>query len=173
MKQTIQARITPEIFQEFAWFDLLRHQKRWRAPLLFSLAMAIFAGACFMAAGRVRGAGLLGGVLLGVGLILPLGWLLSFYFSVRTEAKRLKLAQAPVAYTLHLTAQGLDVSNETESTCFPWDQLHRACRLRRCICLYVTPRRAFLLPTGTQEESARLWDSLGRRLPGEKMRDFY
>lgn len=172
MNHTVQARITPEIFQEFAWFDLLRHRKRYRAPLLFALIMAVFAGVCLLAAGRVRGAGLLGGVLLGVGLVLPLGWLLSFHFSVRTEAKRLKLAQAPVAYTLRLTAQGLGVSNEKETAQFSWDQLHRVCRLRRCVCLYATPGRAFLLPTGGGEEDDRLWEALRRRLPGEKLEDF-
>ena len=139
MSYTVQARITPEVFQEFAWFDLLRHQKRLRAPLLFTLVMAAFAGVCFLAAGRVRGAGLLGGVLLGVGLVLPLCWLLSFHLSVRGEAKKLKLAQAPVAYTLRLTAHGLEVSNEKENAQFPWEQLHRVCRLRRSVCLYVTP----------------------------------
>ena len=56
MNYTVQARITPEIFQEFAWFDLLRQQRRWRAPLLFAGIMAVFACICFLAAPRVRGA---------------------------------------------------------------------------------------------------------------------
>ncbi len=172
MNRTVYARITPEIFQEFAWFDLLRQQKRWRAPLLFTLIMAAFSGICFLAAGRVRGAGLLGGVLLGIGIVLPLGWLLSFYLSVRTEAKRLRLAQAPAAYTLHLTDQGLGVSNEKEKADFSWSQLHLACRLRRCICLYAAPRRAFLLPTETEEAGGRLWQEICRQLPGEKARDY-
>ena len=171
MNHTVQAQITPEIFQEFAWFDLLRRQKRLRAPLLFTLVMAAFAAVCFLAMGRVRGSGLLGGVLLGVGLVLPLCWLLSFHLSVRGEAKKLKLAQAPVAYTLRLTVQGLGVSNEKETAQFPWEQLHRVCRLRRSICLYVTPARAFLLPTPGGEEDDRLWRELGQRLPGEKLED--
>ena len=115
MDRTIPARITPEIFQEFAWFDMLRQQRRYRAPALFFLIMTAFAAVCFLASGRIRGAGLLGGVLLGVGLVLPLGWLLSFYLSVRAESRRLKLAQAPVAYTVHLTGRGFSVSNERES----------------------------------------------------------
>lgn len=172
MNYTVHARITPEIFQEFAWFDLLRQQKRWRAPLLFTFIMAAFSGICFLAADRVRGAGLLGGVLLGVGIVLPLGWLFSFYLSVRTEAKRLKLAQAPVAYTLRLSDQGLEASKEQEKTSLSWNQLYLVCRLRRCICLYAAPRKAFLLPTETGEAGDRLWQGVCRQLPGEKARDY-
>ena len=62
--------------------------------------MAAFSAVFFLMSGRTRGAGLLGGVLLGVGLVLPLGWLLSFHLSVRAEAKRLGLAQGQAAYTL-------------------------------------------------------------------------
>lgn len=172
MNYTVQARITPEIFQEFAWFDLLRQQRRWRAPLLFAGIMAVFACICFLAASRVRGAALLGGVLLGVGIVLPLGWLLSFYLSLRAEAKKRRLTQAPAAYTLRLTDQGLGVSNETEQANFSWSQLHRVCRLRRCICLYAAPHKAFLLPTEGGDEADHLWQDICCQVPGEKVRDY-
>lgn len=171
MERIIPARIDPEIFQEFAWSDMLRQQRRYRAPALFALIMAVFAGICFLMSGRIRGAALLGGVLLGVGLVLPLGWLLSFHLSVRAEAKRLELAQAPVAYTLCLTDQGLSVSNGREQADFPWEKLHRACRLRRCICLYAAPQRAFLLPTGDISDRDSLWEEICRRLPKDKAVD--
>lgn len=172
MNYTVQARITPEIFQEFAWFDLLRQQRRWRAPLLFAVIMAAFACICFLAAPRVRGAALLGGVLLGVGIVLPLGWLLSFWLSLRAEVKKRRLTQAPLAYTLRLTDQGLGVSNETEQANFSWSQLHRVCRLRRCICLYAAPHKAFLLPAGGGDEADHLWQDICRQVPGEKVRDY-
>lgn len=172
MDRSFPARITPEIFQEFAWFDMLRQQRRYRAPLIFFLIMAGFSAICFLVVGRLNGALLIGCVLLGVGLILPLGWLLSFFLSVRAESKRLKLAKAPVAYTLHLTDGGLSVSNEKEKADFKWEQLYRACRLRRCICLYAAPRKAFLLPTGELEDRDALWEEICTRLPKGKTRDF-
>ncbi len=172
MDRTVPARITPEIFQEFAWFDMLRQQRRYRAPLIFFLIMAGFSVICFLAVGRLNGALLIGCVLLGVGLILPLGWLLSFFLSVRAESKRLKLAKAPVAYTLNLTGAGLSVSNEKEKADFKWEQIYRACRLRRCICLYVAPQKAFLLPTGELEDRDALWEDLCARLAKGKAHDF-
>ena len=172
MDDIIPCRITPEIFQEFAWFDLLRQKKRWRAPLFFTTVMAAFSAVCFLASGRVRGAVLLGCVLLGVGIILPLGWMLSFYQSVRAEAKRLKLAQAPIAYTLHLTDQGVGVTKGKEKANFSWGQLYRACFLRRCICLYAAPGKAFLLPIEAETKGERLWEKICRRLPEEKAADY-
>ena len=109
---------------------------------------------------------------LGVGIVLPLGWLLSFYLSLRTEVKKRKLAQAPAAYTLRLTDRGLGVSNGTEQADFPWSQLHQVCRLHRCVCLYTAPRKAFLLPAGSGEETDRLWQAICKQAPGEKVRDY-
>lgn len=172
MDRSFPARITPEVFQEFAWFDMLRRQRRYRAPLTFFLIMAGFSAICFLTVGRLNGALLIGCVLLGVGLILPLGWLLSFFLSVRAESRRLKLSRAPVAYTLRLTDAGLSVSNEKEKAELKWEQLHGAFRLRRCVCLYAAPQKAFLLPTGELEDRDALWDEICTRLPKGKTRDF-
>ena len=169
MDRIVPARITPEVFQEFAWFDMLRWQRRYRAPAIFAVIMAAFSAVCFLMSGRTRGAELLGGVLLGAGLVLPLGWLLSFSLSVRAEAKRLRLAQAPVAYTLRLTSEGLTVTKEKEKATFSWEQLCRVCRLRRSICLYAAPRRAFLLPTGDIPDPDALWREICGHLPEEKI----
>lgn len=171
MDDRIEARITPEIFREFAWFDMVRVQKRCRAPLLFALIMAAFAVICFLAADRVGGAGLLGGVLLGAGLVLPLGWLLSFYLSVRGEAKKLRLAQAPVAYVLHLTDRGLEATREKEHSQCSWERMQQVCRLKRCICLYAAPRRAFLLPDAGLRDADRLWRDICQRVPDKKVQD--
>lgn len=171
MDYTIYSHITPKVFQEFAWFDILRQQRRWQTPALFTLLMSVFAAVCFLAPERVRGAGLLGWVLLAVGLLLPLGWLLSFHLSVRAETKRLKLSQAPVAYTLRLTDQGLSVSNDREQADFSWDQLHSACRLQHCVCLYTAPRQAFLLPDADLPEKPSFWQDICRFLPPNKVRD--
>lgn len=172
MKRTIGSHVTPEVFREFAWFDMLYQQRRYRAPVLFTAIMAASAAVCGLMSGRVRGAGLLGGVLLGVGLILPLGWLLSFHLSIRAESGRLKLAQAPVAYTLRLTDQSLTVSKDDERVEFAWDKLLRACRLRRSICFYTAPRQAFLLPMEDIPDADRLWQELVQRLPAERVRTF-
>lgn len=171
MDRTVPCRITPEIFREFAWFDLFQRKKRWRAPVFFAIVMTAFSVVCFVAAERVRGAVVLGCVLLGAGLLLPLRWLRDFRLSVQAEVQRLDLARAPVAYVLHLTDAGLEASNERERAACPWDRLYLACRLGSCIALYVSPEKAFLLPTETEKLGERIWGELCRKLPGEKTAD--
>ena len=67
----LDARITPEVFREFAFFDTFRRQKRWKGPALFALIMGGFAGVCFALRGSREQAALIGAVLLVVGLGLP------------------------------------------------------------------------------------------------------
>lgn len=165
---TVEAQITPEVFREFALFDTLRRQKRWRRPALFAALMAVFSLVCFCVGDRVRGAVLLGGVLLGVGLVLPVGYFLSFWLSVRERAKQFK---GETAYTLHLTQEKLMVSNQTQNAEYPWTALHCAYRLKRCACVFVTPRQAYLLPAQTPQQEEAIWRCLCQYMPQGRAQD--
>lgn len=163
----LDARITPEVFREFAFFDTFRRQKRWKGPALFALIMGGFAGVCFALRGSREQAALIGAVLLLVGLGLPAAYVLSFFLSVRRREKALKAAGNPVAYQLRLEEDGLRVRQGEQEERYPWEQTALACRLKRCLCVYVEPRRAFLLPPRDGEEEERLWAFLTARLPGK------
>ena len=91
---TLEARVTPEVFREFAFFDTFRRQKRWRGPALFALIMGGFAAVCFALRESREQAVLIGTVLLVVGLGLPAAYVLSFYLSVRRREKALKAVSA-------------------------------------------------------------------------------
>lgn len=156
---TLEARVTPEVFREFAFFDTFRRQKRWRGPVLFTLMMGGFAAVCF----ALR----IGTVLLVVGLGLPAAYVLSFYLSVRRREKALKAAGCPVAYRLRLEEEGLHVRQGEREERFPWEGMEEAWRLKRCLCVYVDERRAYLLPPRDEEEGERLWAFLTARLPGK------
>ena len=54
---SVPVQIDADIFRDFAAFDVLQRQKRWRRPLVFALAMLVFAVICFAQAGRRPGAG--------------------------------------------------------------------------------------------------------------------
>ena len=72
---TLEARVTPEVFREFAFFDTFRRQKRWRGPALFALMMGGFAAVCFALRESREQAVLIGTVLLVVGLGLPAAYI--------------------------------------------------------------------------------------------------
>lgn len=164
----IQSNITPEVFREFALFDTMGRQKRYKGPALFAAVMAAFTCICFTQAGRREHALLLGGVLLGVGVLLPAAYILSFLLSVRSKARLLKKVKKP-AYAVELSPEGVTVTAGGQRSVYGWADIPHVYRIRRSTCLYVAADRAYLLPV--QEDDDRLWQMLCVHIPQEKRKD--
>ncbi len=167
----IEAKLTPEAFREFSYFDALTRQKRYRSPLLFLLIMAGFACICFTQVGRRENALLLGCVLLGVGLGLPAVYFLNFFLSVRNNARLLAQKKVPSAYTVILTSAGVVIPVKERDLEYAWDSVFYVYRLRQSTCLYVEKDRAYMLPLQDPETEARLWELICQALPAEKRFD--
>ena len=159
---TIVCLIDRKTFVRFAVFDSLIRKKGWRNPLLFALILSAFAAICFAGRKTHTQAVLLGGVLLGVGLLLPLVWLGMFFVSVRRQAKRLGLSKDRAQYFVTLSPEKIHVEKGKEAADFDWAEVPLACRDRGCIYLYVSPTRAFLLPDCTDSE--RAWTLISEML---------
>lgn len=149
---TAASRIDAKTFRRFAYFDTFSLKKRYRKPLAFAAIMLAFSLCCFFLLGDRPQAKLIGGVLLGVGLALPLAYFASFALSVRAQIRSLKLAAGREAYTLTLSDQpeGLEIvsAGGKERVKLAWKKVYGAYRVRGCIYLYAHPTRAFLLPDG-------------------------
>lgn len=167
----IQSRITPEVFREFALFDTMVRQKRFLRPLVFAAILAGFACVCFSQRGQRPQAVLLGGVLLAVGLGLPLVYFLTFFYSVYKQAKGLKRKKAPLAYTVELSPEQVTVTAGEQRVEYPWEGILRVYRIRHSICLYISDNRAYLLPAADEREEEKRWAFLCEQLPAEKRRD--
>lgn len=167
------SRITPETFRAFALFDAFRRQKRWRGPALFAAIFSAFAIVCFTLGRDLPQSGLLGGVLLVVGWGLPVFYVLYFFHSVNDQAKRLRLAQRRPAYTVKLDEAGLKVEQNGQKADWPWEELTAVYRLDECVCLYPTPRNAFLLPDeeNSHRDVERAWELIRAHLEQEKIVD--
>lgn len=164
---TIQSFIDARVFSEFAWFDLLRVQKRWRRPSLFAAFFVAIAALAFSRAGSVDHAALLGGVLLAVGVGLPTVYFFAFRQSVRKQSAKLTGKEA--AYTVTLDDQGVCVVKGKQNANYSWSDVHAVHRLKRCICIYVEAHRAFLLPSADNSEAIRAaWELMTAHLtPGQ------
>ncbi len=170
---TARCRIDAKTFRRFAYFDAFRLKKRYRKPAIFALLLLVFALLCFTALRGKPQAALIGGVLLAVGLLLPVAYFLSFALSVRAQGKKLAPGgRAKEAYALEMRAEpeGLTVSSADgkESHRIRWDHVYGAYRAAGCIYLYVHPTRAFLLPDGQASASADETFALLREQIGEK-----
>lgn len=165
----IEVRLNARQFFQFSWFDLLRHRKGWRAPALFAAILCASAAACFFMRGT-QGAVLLGAALLAAGLGVPAAYFLSFFLSLRAQARKEGLAQPKHVYTLELRdGGGISVDNGREHADYPWEQVFRAYRGAHATYLYLSPRRAFLIPHECVKGGAdSLWELVGRRVPQER-----
>lgn len=166
----IRSKITPAVFREFALYDTMLRQKRWRGLALFALIMTGFGVISFLMRGIREQAVFLGCVLLAVGLTLPLAYFLSFLLSIRAQSKRMGLKSAPVAYTLTLDDEKIAVAAGEQRTEYGWGDVTYVRRLRHSTCLFVGPGKAYLLPV-RDGDGERLWRLVRDHVPAEKRRD--
>lgn len=168
----VPVKIDDEIFREFAWFDCLRHRKRWRPPVIFAAILLGFAAVCFAMNGRAEQATLLGIVLSSVGVLLPAAYFLNFSLSISTQIKRLGLSSSKQPYTVTFRDDDVDVVANAGHTSFSWNAIYRAYRVRGGVYMYVSAARAYLLPCGqaTVSDDA-LWNALEQKLSADKLVD--
>lgn len=143
---TMKGNIDKKTFRKFSLFHAFVRQKAWRNPLFFVLIMSGFAAICFSGRGKFQQAELLGGVLLGIGLLLPVIWFLMFLASVNRQAKANKLSSGNVQYVVTLSSDGVKVRKGKEMADFSWKDVTGVYKVRGCIYLYMNTGRAFLLP---------------------------
>lgn len=165
----IQSRITPEVFREFALFDTMYRQKRYRGPLLFAGILTAFACICLTQQGRNDQAVMMGAVLLLIGLGLPAAYILFFLYSVEKKSKQLNLKDAPVAYTVTLSPESVVATAGEQRAEYAWNDILYVYRIKRSICLYVGVNRAYLLPVSEQREEDERWALISQRT--EKRKD--
>ncbi len=171
------SRIDGKTFRKFGMFDVIVHQKRYRAPALFAGIMTIFAFICYGMNGRAQQAVLLGNVLLGIGVVLPVVYFGTYYASLWTQAAKLKLDTPKHVYTVSMTDGPGGVAVEAANgrgqvLRLAWDKLFAAYRVKGCVYLFVTSRQAFLLPDGQASVSQdELWELLKNHMGREKLYD--
>lgn len=172
---TISSKIDTKLFQDFAVFDTFARQKRYRLPIAFAIIMLIFSGICFAMQGRAEQAVLLGAVLGGIGLLLPSFYFLNYFFSIRQQARKMKLDTPKHVYTVSMTsaADGITITTPTGeggTLRQNWANLFAAYRCKGCIYLFIAPQRAFLLPDHQANVSPdELWAFLQENMPSEKL----
>lgn len=67
----VSVQMDEKSFHDFVSFDLLRHNKGWQRPAVFTAILLVCAGICLSQIGKREGAGLLTAVLAIVAIGLP------------------------------------------------------------------------------------------------------
>lgn len=169
---TIPVKLDQKTFRRFGIFDTFRRQKRWRLPFWFMVIMLGFAAYAFFQTDKAQSV-LIGCVLSGIGISLPVVYFVSFYLNLRENIKKYGLPRR--VYTLKLTDTDVYIHsemNKDEELTLPWDKLHGVWRAQDAVYLYVLPNRAFLLPNGQADvPDDALWAFLRSHLPQDKCRN--
>lgn len=169
----IEVILTEEIFRRFTMFDLFRRRKVWKKPVIWAAILCASAAICFLMS-HVRGAVLLGCVLLLAGLGMPLSYFATFASSMKQQVLASGLKRPQHVYTLVLTesAKGIAVSNEKERTAYEWKRVHHVYRDLLATYLFITPAQGFILPHVCVEEGDDvLWDLIRQKIPAERRSD--
>lgn len=169
----IEVLLTGEVFRRFTLFDMMQRRKIWKRPAIWAAILCGSAAICFIM-NHVRGAVLLGSVLMLVGLGLPLSYFASFGASLKQQIVKLGLTRPIHAYTLTLTekSKGIQVTNETEKAEYEWKQVYHVYRDLMATYLFMTKERAFILPHSCIEEGDdELWNLIAKKVPAERRTD--
>ncbi len=169
----IEVIMTEEIFRRFTMFDILKRRKMWRPSAIFATIMSVSAIICYCMS-HVKGASLLGTVLLIVGLGMPAVYFGTFFSSLKQQILVHDLKRPKHVYTLHLThkAAGIAVSNEKESAAYEWEKVHHVYHDLTATYLFITPARGFILPHQCIEEGEdALWDLIRKKIPESRRTD--
>lgn len=171
---SVSVQMDAASFRSFRWFDLLRHNRIWRRPVLFAAILLLFAGVCLTQLGSRDQAGLLATVLTVVALGLPAVYFWNCAHSIRIYTKKLGLDKGPLPfYRLELDSEGLSVwmagaqDKAEPARRHPWQELHLAYRTPEAIYLYVQQNQAYLL-NGSMDAA---WNLLQQVLPAQRLRD--
>ena len=167
---TVTVKLDEKTFKRFARFDMFSRRKKWIRPAVFSLILIVFAFIALLT--RKEQSGVIAAVLLVIGIGLPLVYIGTFLSQVNLQAARANLKPDQPVYTVTMRDEGVRIVNDRkaeEPQEVSWDSIHRAYRKNGCIYLYVTPSKAFLLPSKQADApDHEVWDFIRKRLGEEK-----
>ena len=167
----IPVSIDAKIFRKFALFDSFVRQRRWRPLALFTAILLASAVVCFIMASKMEEAVLLGSVLTLVALGLPIVYIFSFLLSVKQQSEKMRLSVRRYAYTLAFNANDcITIKTAKEQLHVKWEDVFSVYRLHHAIYLYISQKKAYLLPADQLECSLdNLWRLMKSKVPGDRL----
>lgn len=167
---TVCSRIDAKIFKDFAFFDTMKRQKRWKHPAIFAAILLFFAAVCFSQVSKREGAFMLGTALSLIAIGFPFSYIHNFNASLNKQVIKQGITKPREVYNIELNDNGVIVSNKTEQAKFQWSDIYRVYHRNSCVYLYVAESRAFLLPESEIKCGVeKLWAMLEKNLPAEKL----
>ncbi|MBQ3270240.1 MAG: YcxB family protein [Clostridia bacterium] len=166
----IPVRLDARAFRRFCAFDTFRRQRRWYFPVMAAMVLITVSAAGLF--GVVPLSESVSGVLMGLGLAIPMLIFGLYLIQIEAQVARQRLKEKPLVYTLRLSPEGVRVVNGQKQEApieLGWDRFWGAFRRADCAYLYVNPQRAFILPDNQASAPPQeVWRYLQKYLGTEK-----
>ena len=163
----IHVHIDPAMFRRYCAFDTFRRQRRWYLPVMAGMVLMTIAVGGLL--GLIPVSDAVAGVLMGLGIAVPLGIFGLYFIQIEAQIAAQHLKENPEVYCVRLDDAGVRISAQNQTSAeVPWEKLWAAFRRPDAVYLYVSPERALILPdaqTGVSREE--LWRYIVRMM-GEK-----
>lgn len=170
-KIAVSVQMDAKTFHDSVVFDLFHHQKRWKAPLLFSVILLASSGICMSQIGKRDGAGLLTAVLAIIAVGVPGVYFGTFFYNLSKQIKKLGFPRPFYRMEIESTALRVWMAGQQDkaqpSAEYTTDSLHCVYRTENLLHIYVQPTQAYLL----NESFDTAWNILSGVLPESKLHD--
>lgn len=167
----------PGSFKNFAVFDTMTKQRKWRTPMSIGAAGIIGGFIAFMMQEMGENIFLLGVLLMVIGMFVPSMYFRKFYASINEQIKRMNIENPRHVYSIELSAdpEGIVYYHPKEKTPagkFSWNTIEGVWRTEKAIYLYVDKTRALLVPDNSKNITQNeVWDFVKSHAPKEKLHD--
>ena len=151
-KFTVQTKITPEIYINFAKFDTFMLKKRWLLPAFVGIAFITLAATLYMM--HLLLLCVTAGI---VAIAFPM-----IYFNTFRKIMKENTHYAPRGaviddYLVNMTDDGFEIYSEEEQAECTWADMEAAYRLSNCIALYIKKDKPFLISQFNERRYEQIW----------------
>ena len=151
-KFTVQTKITPEIYINFAKFDTFMLKKRWFFPTFIAVCSIVMAATLYM-----KGMLLLAVTAGIVAIAFPVNYFNTFRKIMKENTRYAPRGAVIDDYLVNLTEEGFEIYSEEEEAECLWSDIHAAYRLSNCIALYIKKDQSFLISQFNEKRYEQIW----------------
>lgn len=173
----IAVRLGPASFKNFAVFDAMTKQQKWRTPVMIGAVGIIGGLICFLLQDMSENMFLLGVFLMVLGMFVPSMYFRKFYASIQEQTVRMKIEEPRQVYTIELGADPNGIvyyhpKEKTPAGAYAWKEIDSVWRTEKAIYLYVDPTHALLIPDTTKNvRQDEVWELVKQQAKPEKLHD--
>lgn len=178
-KKNLYLSITlgPASFKNFAVFDAMEKQKKWRTSILIGVVGIIGGLISFLLQDMSENMFLLGVFLMVLGMFVPSMYFRKFYASIREQTVKMKIEKPRQVYSIELGSDPAGIvyyhpKEKAPAGTYEWKAIDSVWRTEKAIYLYVDQTHALLIPDTTKNaRQDEIWEFIKHHAAQDRLHD--